>query len=121
MNIALELLLSQGWEVNSLEKKREIMMTVVDTIGSDEYFSVLTLQPVQITEKLKELGPVLRLQMLFNLINTRYAEMKNILYTVGCEIFKNLKMVDDFTVLDDLYLGDQGQTFYSLLPGVAFD
>jgi len=74
---------------------------------------------VQLTAELNELGPVLRLAILFKLINTRPADAREKRLFIACELFKNLNLIEDFKLLDIVDLGDQGKNFYSGLAEIA--
>ncbi len=64
-----------------------VLNTVVDEIGTEKYLEVLSRPKVQLTAELNELGPVLRLAILFKLINSRPADAKEKRLFIACEIF----------------------------------
>ena len=64
-----------------------MLTTVVDEIGTEKYLEVLSRTKVQLTAELDELGPVLRLAILFKLINSSPADVKEKKLFVACEIF----------------------------------
>lgn len=96
------------------------MSTIISTIDAKEYLEILRTHPVKLSDKLTDLGPVLRLQLLFSLINNHNQEALKNTYSVACEIFRNLKLIDDLSVLDELALGQHGPKFYSLLAHIAY-
>ena len=85
----------------------------MDEIGTEKYLQVLCKTKVQLTEELTELGPVLRLALLFKLINSRPGDVAEKRIFVACEIFKNLSMIDDLKLLDIIDLGDHGKDYYA--------
>ena len=74
---------------------------------------------MQLTAELNELGPVLRIAILFKLINTRPADAREKRLFIACELFKNLNLIEDFKLLDIVDLGDQGKNFYAGLAEIA--
>jgi hypothetical protein len=74
---------------------------------------------VQLTPELNELGPVLRLAILFKLINTRPGDAREKKLFIACEIFSNLRLIDDLKLLDIVDLGDQGKDYYAGLAEIA--
>ena len=64
-----------------------MLTTVVDEIGTEKYLEVLSRTKVQLTAELEELGPVLRLAILFKLINSSPGDAKEKKLFVACEIF----------------------------------
>ena len=76
---------------------------------------------MQLTPELAELGPVLRLAILFKLINTRPADAREKKLYIACEIFSNLSLIEDLKLLDIVDLGDQGRNFYAGLAEIALN
>ena len=74
---------------------------------------------MQLTAELNELGPVLRLAILFKLINDRPADAREKRLFIACEIFSNLSQIEDLKLLDIVDLGDQGKDFYAGLAEIA--
>ena len=68
---------------------------------------------MQLTAELNELGPVLRLAILFKLINDRPADARENRLFIACEIFSNLNVIEDLKELDILDIGDKGKDFYA--------
>jgi hypothetical protein len=85
----------------------------VDEIGTEKYLQVLCKTKVELTEELTELGPVLRLALLFKMINSRTRDVAEKRLFVACEIFSNLSMIDDLKLLDIIDLGDHGKDYYA--------
>ena len=85
------------------------MSTIGETIGTQEYFTLLQEHPVKLTPTLAELGPLIRLQLLFTMCNEpSYGIQKNF-YSWGCEVFKNLSLIGDLTLLHEVDLGEHGK------------
>ena len=74
---------------------------------------------MQLTPELNELGPVLRLAILFKLINTKPNDAREKKLFIACEIFSNLNLIEDFKLLDIVDLGDQGRDYYASLAEIA--
>ena len=70
---------------------------------------------MKLTPELNELGPVLRLAILFKLINTKPNDAREKKLFIACEIFSNLNLIEDFKLLDIVDLGDQGRDYYASL------
>ena len=81
------------------------MSTIVSTIDEQEYLETLRTRSAKLSDKLTELGPVLRLQLLFRMINNHFSAVEKNTYNVACEIFNSLKLIDDLSLLDELELG----------------
>ena len=86
---------------------------IVDEVGTDKYFDVLCKGKVELTAELSELGPILRLAILFKLINSRPADARDRTYTIASEIFSNLNLIDDLKLLGMIDIGDRGRSFYA--------
>ena len=69
--------------------------------------------PFKVPAALSELGPVLRLQCLFKLVNEKHSLMKEIKLTVAREIFRNIELVNDLSLLQEVELGAKGAAFYA--------
>ena len=74
---------------------------------------------MKLTPELNELGPVLRLAILFKLINTKPNDAREKKLFIACEIFSNLNLIEDFKLLDIVDLGDQGRDYYASLAEIA--
>ena len=85
----------------------------MDEIGTEKYLQVLCKTKVQLTEELTALGPVLRLALLFKLINSRPGDAEAKRIFIACEVFSNLSLIDDFKLLDIIDLGDHGKDYYA--------
>ena len=68
---------------------------------------------MQLTPELTELGPVIRLAILFKLIKDRLADARENRLFIACEIFSNLNVIEDLKELDILDIGDKGKDFYA--------
>ena len=86
---------------------------IVDEVGTDKYFAVLCKGKVELTPELIELGPILRLAILFKLINSRPADARDRTYTIASEIFSNLNLIEDLKLLGMIDIGERGKIFYS--------
>ena len=64
---------------------------------------------------------MLRLALLFKLINSRPGEAKENRLFIACEIFSNLDMIRDFKLLDIVDLGDRGRDYYAGLAEIALN
>ena len=114
-------LVTEAWETKPVEYKHQVMRKVSNNFDRYEYFKILRIDPIQHTQALKDLGPLLRLQVLFAMCDDQSLDVQSSLYSWGCEVFRNLKLVGDLTMLDDLYLGDHGKEMYSKLPLIALE
>ena len=64
---------------------------------------------------------MLRLALLFKLINSRPADAIENRFFIACEIFSNLDMIRDFKLLDIVDLGDRGRDYYAGLAEIALN
>ena len=96
-----------------------MLKTVVDEVGTEKYLEVLSKTKVQLTPELIELGPVLRLAILFKLINTKPADAREKKIFIACEIFSNLSLIEDLKLLDIVDLGEHGRDYYAGLAEIA--
>ena len=58
------------------------------------------------------MGPIPRLQISFNIINERYAELDHVRLSLAIEMVRDLTYVGDLAVLRQLNLGSRGQGFF---------
>ena len=112
-------LLTESWKPKTLDFKHKVMSTVSDTIGTEEYFKKLQSHPIELTETLIDLGPTLRLQLLFSMSNNHSLRISDGYYNWADEVFKNLSLINDLNMLDDLDLGKDGRQLYSKVAHVA--
>ena len=84
-------LLELGWDHDSPEKRRQRTANFVKTVGIGDYLKILQTHPVKISEELNDLGPVIRLQMLFNIVNELPGVADDNKYSIGCEVFRNIE------------------------------
>ena len=97
----------------------QTVKVIVNEIGTDKYFDVLCKGKVKLTPELSELGPILRLAILFELINSRPGDARERTYTIACEIFSNLNLIEDLKLLGIIDIGENGRIFYSKLADIA--
>ena len=95
------------------------MNTISETIGVKEYHDLIQKHPLKLSSTLEELGPLLRLQLLFTMCNQPALQVAKNYFNWGCEVLRNLAFVEDLSLLDDIDLGHNGRELYSKLPIVA--
>jgi len=114
-------LLVESWSAKPEDFKHKVMDAVCTAIGIREYYDAIQKYPVKLSEELTELGPALRLQLLFKMTNEPGYKVTNNFYSLGCELFRNLSQFSDLTILDELSLGENGRACYAKLGHVAYE
>ena len=87
----LKTLIMSGYRSVDEVTKKALMHDLVSVIGCEEYLSALQKVPVVVPAALVELGPLLRLQILFKLINECFSKMTDIKFSVSKELFRNIE------------------------------
>lgn len=115
-------LLYQGWKAISERERNRHINDLMHGI-EEAYFECLKEETLSLQrpEAVEELGPYLKLQALFNIVNNWYDQAMEHLYSVGCEFFRNLGQLDDLATLDDIDLGTRGIEFYESLVDIAVE
>jgi hypothetical protein len=106
-------LVQTGYEHAEDDFKKELLQQLVNNIGTEDYQEALMTFPFKEPAVLSELGPLLRLQCLFKLINEKHALMLEIKLTLAREIFRNIEMINDLSMLKEVELGRKGAAFYA--------
>jgi hypothetical protein len=112
--------ISANFQDEHSEEQRVIMKNIVEAKGFQELWAAVKTIPFRLSDKLRELGPVVRLQMLFNIVSEKYAELEDRTTCVAQLINKNLSYLDNLEQLKILHLGERGASFfeniYKILP-----
>ena len=67
--------------------------------------------PFRLSEDLQKVGPVARLQMLFNIVNRYYSELKDHTTCVAQQMNKDLAYLVSLEHLETIDLGEKGAAF----------
>ena len=96
------------------------MRQMHDGKHSEELWKAIRVIPFKLSDDLQRAGPLARLQMLFNLINSKYSDLKEYTTPVAQQINKNLSYLDSLEHLEMIDLGEKGASFveniYKMLP-----
>lgn len=95
------------------------MSTVSSTIGIEKYLDAIISHPVKLSQDLSDLGPTLRLQLLFSMCNVASQKVESNLYSWATEVFRNLSNIYDMSMLDDLDIKGNGPRIYAKIPHIA--
>ena len=88
------------------------MVELVRDVGSADYWEALHQFPFKLPPAISAMGPIPRLQLAFNLVNERHAELDHVRLSLAIEIVRDLTYIGDLTMLRQLNLGARGQGFF---------
>ena len=104
---------------DTLEKKNAMMKMHEGRACEDLWTAVQTI-PFQLSASLQEAGPIARIQMLFNIANRKYSDLKDHTTCMAQQMNKNLSYLDSLEHLETVYTGLEGAWFfeniYKFLP-----
>ena len=113
MLLDTERLLKQGWLKESESAQKEMTSDMLENLDTSRYFVALQRSPIELPEELENLTAILRLHMLFKIINEKHDQVCNFLLNTAEEVFENLSLIDDLSELDQIDLGRHGRDFYA--------
>ena len=116
-----ERILLQGWHKEAEAAQKEMTTDMLDNLDTSSYFVALQTSPIDLPDELADLTAILKLHMLFKLVNKKPGEMKDLLVNVACEIFRNLALIDELSELESIDLGDHGLSFFEQLATIAVE
>jgi hypothetical protein len=117
MLLDTERLLKQGWLQESESAKKEMTSYMLENIDTSRYFVALQKSPIELPDELEGLTAILRLHILFKIINEKHDKIGSYLFNIADELFYNLSLIEDLSELDQIDLGRHGRNFYGSIAG----
>ena len=77
----------------------------------DDLWTAVQTIPLRLSDGLQESGPIGRMQMLFNIVNSKYSDLKDHTTCIAQQMNKNLSYLNSLDHLETVDLGEKGASF----------
>ena len=101
-------------------EKKDAMREIHEGKACEDLWTAIKTIPLRISDSLQEHGPLGRIQLMFNIVNSKYSELKDHTTCMAQQMNKNLSYLDSLEHLETVDLGVNGASFveniYKFLP-----